>query len=62
MRVPVRSSGIIVGPNRLVFGLDNGTLVGFLCSSGGVSKKAGPKPWPKCDETEYNSGPDAFLS
>ncbi len=43
VRSPVRSAGHIVGPNRLVFGLDNGTLVGLLCSSGGVSKKGWPK-------------------
>lgn len=43
IRVPIRSAGNIVGPNRLVFGLDNGTIAGFLCSSGGVSKKGWPK-------------------
>jgi outer membrane protein assembly factor BamB len=39
VRVAVRSAGMIVGPNRLVFGMDNGTMVGLLCSSGGVSRK-----------------------
>ncbi len=39
VKSPVRSAGIIVGPNRLVFGLDNSSIVGVLCSSGGVSKK-----------------------
>ncbi len=43
VRLPVRSAGVIVGPNRLVFGLDNGTMVGLLCSSGGVSKKGWAK-------------------
>jgi outer membrane protein assembly factor BamB len=43
VRSAVRSAGNIVGPNRLVFGLDNGTMVGILCSSGGVSKKGWPK-------------------
>jgi len=40
---PVRSAGMITGPNRLVFGLDNGTMVGILCSSGGVSRKGWAK-------------------
>jgi outer membrane protein assembly factor BamB len=43
VRKPVRSAGTIVGANRLVFGLDNGTLVGILCSSGGVSRKGWSK-------------------
>ena len=42
-RVAVRSAGAIVGPNRLVFGRDNGTVVGFLCSSGGVAERGWPK-------------------
>ena len=43
VRKPVRSAGVITGANRLVFGLDNGTLVGLLCSSGGVSRKGWAK-------------------
>ena len=43
VKLPVRSAAVIVGANRLVFGLDNGTLVGLLCSSGGVA----PRGWPK---------------
>ena len=43
VRSPVRSAGNITGPNRLVFGLDNGTIIGILCSSGGVSRKGWPK-------------------
>jgi outer membrane protein assembly factor BamB len=43
VRKPVRSAGMIVGANRLVFGLDNGTLAGILCSSGGVSRKGWSK-------------------
>lgn len=43
VKSPVRSAGSIVGPNRLVFGLDNGTMVGILCSSGGIA----PSGWPK---------------
>ena len=39
VRSAVRSGGMIVGPNRLVFGTDNGTMIGMLCSSGGVSRK-----------------------
>jgi hypothetical protein len=34
---------MIVGPNRLVFGTDGGTMVGILCSSGGVSRKGWAK-------------------
>lgn len=43
VRSAVRSAGMIVGPNRLVFGTDNGTLIGLLCSSGGVSRKGWAK-------------------
>lgn len=43
VRVAVRSAGMIVGPNRLVFGADNGTMIGLLCSSGGVSRKGWAK-------------------
>jgi outer membrane protein assembly factor BamB len=43
VKVAVRSPGMVVGPNRLVFGRDNGTVVGILCSSNGVS----PQGWPK---------------
>jgi outer membrane protein assembly factor BamB len=43
VRWPVRSAGNIAGANRLVFGLDNGMMAGFLCSSGGVSKKGWSK-------------------
>ncbi len=43
VRHPVRSAGNIVGGNRLIFGVDNGTMVGILCSSGGISKKGWPK-------------------
>jgi outer membrane protein assembly factor BamB len=43
VRVPVRSCGMISGPNRLIFGLDNGTMVGILCSSSGVSRKGWAK-------------------
>lgn len=42
-RVPVRSAGMIVGPNRLVFGRDNGTILGVLCSSGGLPERGWPK-------------------
>jgi len=43
VRIAVRSAGMIVGPNRLVFGTDNGTMIGLLCSSGGVSRKGWAK-------------------
>lgn len=43
VRSAVRSAGMIVGPNRLVFGTDNGTMIGILCSSGGVSRKGWAK-------------------
>ncbi len=43
VRNAVRSAGMIVGPNRLVFGADNGTMIGFLCSSEGVSRKGWAK-------------------
>jgi outer membrane protein assembly factor BamB len=43
VRSAVRSAGMIVGPNRLVFGTDGGTMVGILCSSGGVSRKGWAK-------------------
>jgi len=39
----VRSAGAIIGENRLVFGLDNGTLVCLNCSS----KKTAEEGWPK---------------
>lgn len=43
VRSTVRSAGMIVGPNRLVFGTDNGSMIGILCSSGGVSRKGWAK-------------------
>jgi outer membrane protein assembly factor BamB len=43
VRFAVRSPGLIVGPNRLVFGRDNGTAVGLLASSGGVATRGWPK-------------------
>ncbi len=43
VRVAVRSAAMIVGQNRLVLGRDNGTLVGMLCSSGGVASRGWPK-------------------
>jgi outer membrane protein assembly factor BamB len=43
VRAAVRSAGMIVGPNRLVFGTDQGTMIGLLCSSGGVSRKGWAK-------------------
>ena len=40
---PVRSAGTIAGPNRLVFGLDNGMLAGLRCSSESLAQSAWPK-------------------
>ncbi|WP_197443284.1 PQQ-binding-like beta-propeller repeat protein [Lignipirellula cremea] len=40
---PVRSAGSIVAPNRVVFGLDNGTLVSLYCSSQGLAEGGWPK-------------------
>lgn len=39
---PVRSAGTLAAPNRLLFGLDDGSLVALECSSAGLA--AG---WPK---------------
>ncbi len=40
---PVRSAGTIPAANRLVFGLDNGTLVALACSSKALAGDAWPK-------------------
>jgi len=40
---PVRSAGNIVAPGRLVFGLDDGALVGLACSSQGIASGGWPK-------------------
>ena len=40
---PVRSAGTIGSPNRLIFGLDNGTLVGLQCSSRSLASSTWPK-------------------
>lgn len=49
--VPIRSSATFAGDRRLIFGLDNGVLVGLECDS--------PKPiagWPKFLGTAEQSG------
>lgn len=40
---PVRSAGTIPAKNRLLFGLDKGTLVALVCSSQGLAGQGWPK-------------------
>ncbi|MCG8585270.1 MAG: PQQ-binding-like beta-propeller repeat protein [Pirellulales bacterium] len=49
---PVRSAGSIVAPERVVFGLDNETLVALQCSSKGLAGGI----WPKYMGTLEQSG------
>lgn len=43
----VRSSGTIVAPGRVAFGLDDGTLIALKCSSKGLAESG----WPKIGRT-----------
>lgn len=48
----VRSCGAIAREHRLVFGLDNGSLVALYCTSSGLPQKG----WPKYMRTANQSG------
>ncbi|MCE9545242.1 MAG: PQQ-binding-like beta-propeller repeat protein [Planctomycetia bacterium] len=52
----VRSAGAIVGPGRLVFGLDTGTLVALACSSPGVATGGWPKYMGTLGQSGYVTG------
>jgi outer membrane protein assembly factor BamB len=43
VEAPVRSAGMILAPQRLAFGLDNGTLVVLRCASAGLAAAGWPK-------------------
>jgi outer membrane protein assembly factor BamB len=49
---PVRSAGTLLAPKRLVFGLDNESLVVLDCSAGGLAADG----WPKVGRTLAQSG------
>jgi outer membrane protein assembly factor BamB len=49
---PVRSTGTILAPHRLAFGLDDDTLVVLECSSRGLAAEG----WPKIGRTLGQSG------
>jgi len=53
---PVRSAGTICSPHRVVFGLDNGTLVALQCAS----EKIAEGGWPKYMGTLGQSGTPPF--
>jgi outer membrane protein assembly factor BamB len=53
VHAPVRSAGMLVGPGKLAFGLDDETLVVLNCSS----QKLPDAGWPKLAWTPRHGGP-----
>ena len=47
VELPVRCAGTILGPERLAFGLEDGTLIVLKCSSPGLAQAG----WPKVGKT-----------
>ena len=52
---PVRSAGTLYGPNRLLFGLDDGTLVALRCSSDSVATAGWPKYMGTLSQSAHSS-------
>jgi outer membrane protein assembly factor BamB len=53
---PIRSAGSIVSPQRVVFGLDNETLVALECSSQGIAIAGWPKYMGSLDQSGVSAG------